>query len=205
MTGRLPHLAPDELSDEQRALYDAIVAGPRSTGPQLFALADAAGRLNGPFNALLFSPPVGTALAALGEAVRYGSVLTARVREAAVLAVAAHEDSDFERYAHEPLARAAGLSDQDLVALRDGQLPSAADPAGDPVEGAAARAVRALLVRGDLDDEEHGAALAALGARGLVELTTLVGYYRVLALQLRVFRVARPGPAATGPGAERSP
>lgn len=59
MTPRLPLLSPGQLSEEQRVLYDEIAAGPRARGPQLFELVDSQGRLNGPFNAMLFSPPVG--------------------------------------------------------------------------------------------------------------------------------------------------
>jgi len=35
--------------------------------------------------------------------------------------------------------------------------------------------------------------VAGLGEAGVFELTTLVGYYTMLALQLRVFRVGVPG------------
>jgi 4-carboxymuconolactone decarboxylase len=41
----------------------------------------------------------------------------------------------------------------------------------------------------DLDDAQYAVAVAALGERALVELSTLVGYYATLALQLRIFRV----------------
>ncbi|MEV4287903.1 carboxymuconolactone decarboxylase family protein [Nonomuraea bangladeshensis] len=180
---RLPGLRPDELDEEQRQLYQAIAGGPRSRGPQPFALADAEGRLRGPFNAMLLSPPVGGALQALGAAVRYGSVLPARVRELAILAVAAHWDSAFEREAHEAVGRACGLTEDELATLREGGLPEPDDPG----ERAALRAVAALTARGRLDDEEYAGAVAALGERGLFELTTLVGYYGTLALQLRVF------------------
>ncbi|MGA4987424.1 carboxymuconolactone decarboxylase family protein [Nonomuraea bangladeshensis] len=180
---RLPGLRPDELDEEQRQVYQAIAGGPRSRGPQPFALADAEGRLRGPFNAMLLSPPVGGALQALGAAVRYGSVLPARVRELAILAVAAHWDSAFEREAHEAAGRACGLTEDELATLREGGLPEPDDPA----ERAALRAVAALTARGRLDDEEYAGAVAALGERGLFELTTLVGYYGTLALQLRVF------------------
>jgi 4-carboxymuconolactone decarboxylase len=55
-----------------------------------------------------------------------------------------------------------------------------------------ARAAAALAARGDLDDAEYREAAAELGADGLFELLTLVGYYATLALQLRVFRVPSP-------------
>ncbi|MEU6725030.1 carboxymuconolactone decarboxylase family protein [Nonomuraea wenchangensis] len=181
--GRLAGLRPDELDEEQRQVYRAIAGGPRSVGPQPFALADEEGRLRGPFNAMLLSPPVGGALQAVGAAVRYGSVLPARVRELAILAVAASWDSAFEREAHEAVGRACGLTEDELATLREGGLPEPDDPA----ERAALRAVAALTARGRLDDEEYAEAVAALGERGLFELTTLVGYYGTLALQLRVF------------------
>ena len=34
--------------------------------------------------------------------------------------------------------------------------------------------------------------MAVLGERALVELSTLVGYYATLALQMRIFRVPAP-------------
>ncbi|MEV0968293.1 carboxymuconolactone decarboxylase family protein [Microtetraspora glauca] len=183
MRARLAGLSPDALDEEQAELYRAITGGPRAAGPQAFALTDERGRLRGPFNAMLLSPPVGGALQAVGAAVRYHSVLTARVREIAILVVAAHWGSDFEREAHEAVGRTCGLTEAELAALREGALPGLPDPG----ELAAARAAAALARAGDLTDEEYGNAVAALGERGLFELTTLVGYYATLALQLRIF------------------
>jgi len=185
---RLSNPAPDQLDPDQRALYDGIVGGPRAAGPQLFELVDGQGRLNGPFGIMLHSPAVGGALQALGAAVRYRSVLTDRVREMAILSVAAHWDSDFERYAHVPLARHAGLAEAEVAALLAGEEA----PFRDPVERVVLRVVQALLRASDLTDEEYAAGREAMGEQGLVELTTLVGYYATLALQLRVFRVNAP-------------
>jgi 4-carboxymuconolactone decarboxylase len=185
---RLPDLPPERLDAAQRALYDEITGGPRASGPQLFELVDRQGRLNGPFGIMLHSPPVGGALQAVGAAVRYSSVLPDRVREAAILAVAAHWDSDFERYSHVPLALHAGLGETEVAAL----LAGSDVPLEDPVERAALRVVRALLQTSDLTDDEYAAGREAIGEQGMVELTTLVGYYATLALQLRVFRVGVP-------------
>jgi 4-carboxymuconolactone decarboxylase len=185
---RLPHLRPDELSEEQRTLYDEITCGPRSAGPQLFALTDPEGRLNGPFNAMLLSPRLGRALQALGSAIRYGADMSARVREIAILVVASAWDSDFERYAHEAVGRAAGLSEAEIRALREGSDPGLADP----VERASWEVVRALVDQDDLDDQRYTKARGVLGEGALFDLSTLVGYYATLALQLRVFRVTAP-------------
>jgi 4-carboxymuconolactone decarboxylase len=185
---RLPNPTPERLDAEQRALYDEIAGGPRSTGPQLFDLVDGQGRLNGPFGIMLHSPAVGGALQAVGAAVRYRSVLSDRVRELAILAVAAHWDSDFERYSHVPLALHVGLTEAEVAALVAGEEV----PFEDPAERTVLRVVRALVHASDLTDEEYAAGRDAIGEQGLVELTTLVGYYATLALQLRVFRVGSP-------------
>ncbi|MER7922360.1 carboxymuconolactone decarboxylase family protein [Streptomyces sp. NPDC096057] len=183
MQPRLAGLPPGELDEEQAKVYRSITGGPRAAGPQAFALSDPEGRLRGPFNAMLLSPPVGHAVQALGAAVRYGSVLSDRAREMAILAVAAHWNSPFERAAHEAVGRTAGLTEPELAALRAGTVPEL----GDPAERAVLRATIALLRHGALGDEEYAETVSRVGERGLFELTTLVGYYATLALQLRVF------------------
>ena len=186
-----PH--PDELDPAQRALYDEITGGPRAAGPRRFPLTDDAGRLAGPFNAMLVAPPAGQALQGLGAAIRYETTLSDRVRELAILAVAARWDCAFERYAHEPHALAAGITETQLEAVRGGAAPDVADE----TERAAVRLVSAMLREEDVDDVTYAEVVPIIGNRMAVELTTLVGYYATLALQLRVFRVADP--AGSGP------
>ena len=184
---RIPKLPPSALDDEQRSLYDAIAGGRRAQGRQLFRLADEEGRLEGPFNAFLLQPRLGSALQALGSSVRYDTGLDDRCREIAILVVAAHWRSDFEWYAHEAVGRAAGLDDAALAAVRDGRHAALAGR-----EAGVARTAAALLERGDLDDAQSREAVGQIGTEGLFELLTLVGYYATLALQLRVFRVPAP-------------
>jgi 4-carboxymuconolactone decarboxylase len=188
---RIPKLPPSSLDDEQRSLYDAIAGGRRAQGPQLFRLVDDEGRLEGPFNAFLLQPRLGSALQALGSSVRYDTGLDDRCREIAILVVAAHWQSGFEWYAHEAVARSAGLGDAELAAVHDGRHAALAGH-----EAVVARTVAALVTQGDLDEAEYVDAVDHVGTAGLFELLTLVGYYATLALQLRVFRVAAPeGPA----------
>jgi 4-carboxymuconolactone decarboxylase len=184
---RIPKLEPSLLDDEQRSLYDAIAGGRRAQGPQLFRLVDEKGRLEGPFNAFLLQPRLGSALQALGASVRYDTGLDNRCREIAILVVAAHWRCDFEWSAHEAVARAAGLGDAELAALRGGS-PAALTGR----EAVVAQTVTTLVTQGDLDDAEYREAVDHVGTAGLFELLTLVGYYATLALQLRVFRVDAP-------------
>lgn len=196
MTGaaRLTALDPGEMSAPQLDLYGAIAGGPRARGPQSFALTDSGGALVGPFNAMLRSPAVGTALQALGSAVRYGSAFGDRAREIAILVVAHRWRSEFEIYAHEAVGRSVGLSEDDLSALGEDR-PDALD---DPFEHLVAVTTAALVDRSELTDGEYADAIAGLGEAQLFELTTLVGYYSTLALQLRVFRVGVPVPTPEG-------
>jgi 4-carboxymuconolactone decarboxylase len=137
---------------------------------------------------MLTAPALGHALQQLGAAIRYETSLSGRIREMAILAVAAEWDSAFERYAHEPVGRAAGLTDAEVVALRSGEVPQLADDA----ERAALTLVLAVLRNGDVDERTYADVVSIIGNRAVFELTTLVGYYATLALQLRVFRVGTP-------------
>lgn len=187
-TPRLIGLLPDALSDDQRRLYDSITGGQRASGTRRFPITDEQGRLVGPFDAMLRAPRIGDALQSLGAALRFGGGLPDRAREMVILAVANREDSAFERFAHEAVGRGVGLRDSELEALRHGD-PLSGD---DHIEEVVLRTARILLADRDLDDDDYTVAVAVLGEDGLFELTTIVGYYSTLALQLRVFRVGLP-------------
>ena len=118
-TERLPLLRPDDLREEQRQVYEAVVAGPRAD-ESAFDIVDHAGRLLGPYNAMLHSPAVGMSLQGLGTAVRFATSFTPREREIAILVVAARWRSDYAWFAHERAGRLAGLTSQEMGALRLG-------------------------------------------------------------------------------------
>jgi 4-carboxymuconolactone decarboxylase len=185
MSSRIPRLRPEDLTAEQRQLYQSINGGGRAHDAPRSRLTDDQGRLEGPFNAMLLNPPIGDALQRLGAAVRYRGRLPDRCRELAILAVAAHWRSGFEQRAHEPIAAAAGLTDAELTALRTGAPLELTDPR----EMAVLQTTRHLLRHPDLDEPAYRDASAVLGPDVLFELTTVVGYYSLLALQMRVFAV----------------
>ena len=182
---RLAVLSSDQMTPEQVGLYREILAGPRGQGPRAVPLATGAGGLAGPFNAMLYAPDVGHALQELGAAIRFRTSLTPRIRETAILVVAQAWDSAYERFSHEPIGRDAGLTEAEIEALRAGTDPGFAD---EP-ERVAWSVVRSLAGQADLDDQEYERAVRTLGEQAVVELSTLVGYYATLALQLRIFRV----------------
>lgn len=183
---RIPKLRPDELDDAQQGVYQEIAGGARAKGPRLFALTDDAGGLEGPFNAMLLNPELGGPLQRLGGALRFSGTLTDRSRELVILLVAAWWDSSFERHAHEAVGAHVGLSAAEMAAVAQGTIP---DSLTDPEEVAALRATRLMLDNRTLGEDEYTELSEILGAQRLFEVTTLVGYYGTLALQMHVFGV----------------
>ena len=125
--GRLPWYALDELDDAQRAVHTDITGGARARAGRTYALADDHGRLHGPFNAMLVNPALGDAVQRLGAAVRYGTGLTDRAREIAILEVARAARSDFEWFAHGPRGYRRRVDRGRAASLQRGDAPPSFD------------------------------------------------------------------------------
>jgi 4-carboxymuconolactone decarboxylase len=157
---RLPLPEPGEMSAAQREAADALIAGPRKG-------------VYGPFLPLLRSPQLLDRVARLGEYLRFESVLDARVRELVICAVARRVTNQFEWAMHAPLAQKAGVSPATLEALRAGAR--AKDLPAD--EEAALDFCAELLATHGASEPTYAAALSQFGEQGVVELTTLIGYF----------------------------
>lgn len=172
---RLPELRPDQMSPEQQRVHDEIAAGPR-------------GQVVGPLKVWLHSPELADRTQKLGAYVRFHSTLPPELSELAILVTAQAWRADFEWYSHVGPARAAGISDAVIEAIRTG-----ADPA---LEEARSRAVYALARElhetRSLSEETHAHAEAALGRQQLVDLVGLLGYYTLVAMTLNAFDVPTP-------------
>jgi 4-carboxymuconolactone decarboxylase len=179
---------PEEMSPEQRAVYEKFATGRRAAPSSPFSLVDASGRLQGPPSVWVLHPPLGRALERLGATIRYELTLPARVREMVILMVGHHHRSPFEVYAHTKAAVAAGLSPADLDALAAGRPPDLTT--GE--ERVAYQVARRLLDTGTLDADTYAEAVAELTVERLFELVTLVGYYTMVAVQLAAFELLPP-------------
>jgi 4-carboxymuconolactone decarboxylase len=192
---RLHHLRPEELDSEQRALYDLLTADGRmpqgATEPTGVTMVDSEGRMEGPFNAWLSHPSIGWGVQETSRRLRFEGVLSPRIREITILIVAASQRSDYEWAAHAAIARTLGITEGEIQALA-AQSAVAFD---DPAEDAAAALVLSLVTSGDADDPTFERAQKALGDEGVIEVSTTVGVYQLLAQQMRLFRV----PAPAGP------
>lgn len=189
--GRYISPRPGDLAPEQAAVYAAIAEGPRKTQAGLVPVVDDEGRLLGPFGVMAIAPALGEAVQAVGAALRFHGRLAPATRELATLMVAVEHACDFEWFAHVNAARSAGLTPEQLAAVRDRQQPQGLDAE----QAAVWAALRALQQRGALDDDEYAAATASLGEAGLAELVWLDGYYSMLATALAAFDPVLPGEA----------
>ncbi|MDS1269915.1 carboxymuconolactone decarboxylase family protein [Lipingzhangella sp. LS1_29] len=197
--GHLHWYTPAELTPRQRAIYDGVRTKYGSNPP--FPLTDAEGRLHGPFNAMLAAPGVGAALQHLSAAVAAETSLPARLRELVILAVATQRDSEFEWFVHRRVALRAGVEPTEIDTLAQGGIPASAD-AG---EQATLEVVRCLLSRSDIAEEHRTTLQDRFGEAALVEVTTLVGYYELLATLLRALAVPMPEPPEEATSATQPP
>ena len=172
---RIPLFPRDDMSDAQRAVYQAIVSGPR-------------GKVVGPLRAALHRPELADKWQQLGELLRYRTSLPPRLSELAILVTARHWDSQFEWHAHAPVAAQAGVPAELIDAIRTGVAPGALDPADRAVFAYSAELLREHVV----SDATYAAARDLLGDAGMVELTALVGYYSMVALTLNAHEIPLP-------------
>ena len=175
MTQRYKPLARETLAPEQRSVYDAIVAGPRGTVPA-------------PFHLFLQSAPLADRVQQLGGLLRYGTGLTPRLSELAILVTAAHWGAEYEWSVHEAEARKAGLPEAVIRAIAAGTRP---ELEGD--DALVYEFASTFFAKRDVPDELFAAATARFGEKTTVELASILGYYSMLAIVLNLFRVKAGG------------
>jgi len=183
---RLSPVDCNNLSPEQKELYDSIASGPRAEKRK--SLVDEHGNLTGPFNAFLHNPALGKHWSAIGETLRFRTRLDRRLFELAVLIIAVHWWSGHEWAAHSALARAEGVSDDVIAALREGRRPVFARPDEEIVHAF----VHELVVARRVGDAAYAEAVSLIGEEQMVELVNTCGYYIALAAMLNAFDVHPP-------------
>lgn len=172
---RYRELDPTHLDPEQRRIFEEI-GRPR------------AGAVPAPFHIYVESPELAETAQALGAFCRYRTGLLPRLSELAILTTAAHWGAEYEFGVHAREARKAGVPEAEIEALATGRRPGFTDPDAALVHDFASAVYREK----DVPDDLFAAAVERFGRRTVVELTGLLGYYSMLAIALRVFRVPPP-------------
>jgi 4-carboxymuconolactone decarboxylase len=184
---RLPLIPPQQLSAEQRQLYDDMQKGMKSNFNAFRNTADD-GSLIGPWNAWLHEPVIGAAIWNLTKAMTMQATLSDPVRQIAILVVGAHFRAAYELYAHIAVAEQEGMSQARLSTLVSGNRP--ADLTDE--EGCAYDVAFALVSGGVLPEPCYTRAVTLFGQHGANELIYLVGLYCLVSTTLNAFNVPVP-------------
>jgi hypothetical protein len=185
---RLPPIAPADLTEEQKPLFDAMTAGVAAKY-QVFTTVRDDGALLGPWNAWLHDPAIGTAYWGVTRALTAAKRIPDAARQVAILAVGAHFGAGYEIYAHGAVAASAhGMSARRIATLAAGERPEDLDDD----EAAAHDVAKALLRGGVLPDPLYRLALERFGQAGTNELIYLVGHYCFVSMTLNGFAIPVP-------------
>lgn len=172
---RIPFPSPDNMTPEQRRVYDAVVAGPR-------------GVVVGPLRAALHSPELAERWQRLGEYLRFDMSVPARLRELAIIVTARRWNSQLEWLVHAEAASKAGLAAPIIEAIRGGEAPVFEDPD----EAAVYEFAREIQERGRVSESIYQRVWERWKALGVVELTALIGYYTMVSMTLNAHEIPLP-------------
>ena len=171
---RIPTASRDTVPQDQAEAFDEYVAE-RGSIPD-----------TGPLSVMLHVPELIKRGEHLRAYLRGGeSSLPANIRELGMLLAAREMDCQFIWNAHAAMGRQSGLSDDLVDSLRDKKELTGLSPA----ESAVIEYGREFFRTHRVGDETFNDAMAQFGTRGLVELTTLMGYYACLAFNINAFEV----------------
>ena len=143
------------------------------------------GQIRGPHTILLLSPPLERIVVALSGYFRGETLVKSPQRELAAITAARERDALYVWGAQVDNARRAGISEATIAAVRD-----RAEPARLSTEEAEiVTYVQQLCRRNRVEQPAFDALLQRYGTQWLVELTTMAGYFGMLAGVVNAFEV----------------
>ncbi len=172
---RLDPPNPENYSDEQRRVAEAIATGPR-------------GGVRGPLAIWLHRPDLADRAQALGQYCRYDSSLPPILSELAILVTARAWSAEYEWFAHKRIALEAGLDPGIADAIQRRETPRFEDTQQEVVHAFATALQNDRTVGQTLYDR----AVDTLGETAVVDLVAVLGYYAFVSMTLNVFDVLPP-------------
>ena len=175
---RLALIDESHMSDAQLALLASLRAGPRGTSitPR------------GPFAVWMHAPAFGELAQKLGAHCRYGTALSPRLSEFAILCTARLWRAQYEWLAHAPIAEKGGVRPKTIEDLRLGRMPRSAPKD----ERAIYDFVQELYKTRRVTDRTYKRMQSVVGDAAMVELVGILGYYALISMTLNVFRMLPP-------------
>lgn len=182
LKSRIPVVDEKHLTAEQLRVSQEIQAGPR-------------GGVRGPFKLLLHSPVLAQKIQELGQTIRWETQFDRRLVELAILLVARSLKSNYVWKFHVAICnRDALLSSEILGALEEGRFPTAlADDAATVYNF-----VQELLSTHSVSQDTLNRAIEIFGEKGVIELTSIIGYYHIGTLLANVAELTEEDESAEG-------
>jgi 4-carboxymuconolactone decarboxylase len=175
---RLTEISDHQMTEPQRALRDAIFAGPR--GPR--------SKLAGPFAIWLHAPQMGLLAQALGAHCRFKTALPPRLSEFAILVTAQHWRAQYEWFMHAPLAERAGVKPATIRDIKAGRAPKHAPKD----ERAIYDFIKELYRTRRVSGRTYARVRQFLPDDAMVEFVGILGYYALISMTLNVFHAQVP-------------
>ena len=172
---RLPYVDPATAPEQVRELLDRLPVKLNVFRMMAHATTD-------------FRPLVG-----LGSAILGRQKLSPKLRELAILRVAALSPARYEWVQHVPIALAAGASEAQIAALERGDVEGPFDE----LERAVLRFATEVVQEVRAGDDTFAALAALVSPREVVEVLLTIGYYMMIARLLESTAVDLDPPAGT--------
>jgi 4-carboxymuconolactone decarboxylase len=172
---RLPTIPPAQYNEAQKQAAAEFLAARKYA-------------VQGPFEPMMYSPPVMSRARAMGDYLRYASGIGNTLSELAILITAREWGQDYEWSAHAPIAAKMGIKPEKIAAIREGRRPDAMSQDEAIVYDFASE----LLRNKSVSDATFQAAERRFGKPAVVDLVGIVGYYTFNAMMLNTARY-KPG------------
>jgi 4-carboxymuconolactone decarboxylase len=172
---RMPPIPPERMTEAQKNAVEEFRAARNAD-------------VGGPFAPLLRSPEVMNRARAMGDYLRFKSVLPPRLSEFAILITARQWTQNYEWDAHSRIALQAGLSQEVVTALAEGRRP---DRMGEDEDILYAFCTE-LQRNQSVSDGTYARAVGKFGEQGVIDMIGISGYYTLLAMVLNTARTPVP-------------
>ena len=168
---RMPPIPAEKYTEAQKRAADEFLATRKAP-------------VFGPFIPLIRSPEVMLRAKAMGDYLRYKSVLSPRLSEFAILITAREWTQQFEWSVHSAIALKAGVSPETVKALAEGRRPAGLSEE----ETAIYDFCTELHHNKSVSDPTYARVLAKFGEQGVIDLVGINGYYTLLSMVMNISR-----------------
>jgi 4-carboxymuconolactone decarboxylase len=175
MNERLPQISYDALAQDVKPLADDI-------------LKVSSAALGGPYNALLRSPEMARRCFDFLDYLRFRTSVNKRLNEFAILIQARISNAQYEWWAHETIARKAGLSDAVMKDLQMCKRPTRMQEDERLVYDYCIQ----LSLNHRVPDALWQEAVDKMGEQAVIDLTVLSGTYVMVSMLLNATQVGIP-------------